>query len=160
MIIKTRTLNILLITFLSYKIIEIYHGAMTIGYNIDEPYHLIDGQNWILRFSYVTEYPTSYIYGPLIGGISNLINTLIGNGSIGSYIHNALTFQVTHLITAFVGLMGTIAFLLLRKTMNIFHYVGLLTVFILLSIPVWTGNLFHNLKDIPLATGYTLISTG
>jgi hypothetical protein len=160
MIIKNRTINILLISFLSYKIIEIYHGVMTIGYNIDEPYHLIDGQNWISRFSYVTEYPTSYIYGPLIGGISNLINTLIGNGSIGNYIHNALTFQVTHLITALVGLMGTLTFLLLRKTMNLFHYVGLLTVFILLSIPVWTGNLFHNLKDIPLATGYTLISTG
>jgi hypothetical protein len=159
MIIKTRTLNILLITFLSYKIIEIYHGAMTIGYNIDEPYHLIDGQNWISRFSYVTD-TNSYIYGPLIGGISNLINTLIGNGSIGSYIHNALTFQVTHLVTALVGLMGTLAFLLLKKTMIIFHYVGLLTVVILLSIPVWTGNLFHNLKDIPLATGYTLISTG
>jgi hypothetical protein len=160
MIIKTRTLNILLITFLSYKIIEIYHGAITIGYNIDEPYHLIQGQDWLSRFSYVTEDPRSYVYGPLIGGVSNLINTLIRNGSIGSYIDNALTFQVTHLITAFVGLVGTLAFLLLRKTMSTFHNLALLTVVILLSIPIWIGNLFHNIKDVPLATGYTLISIG
>lgn len=133
---------------------------MTIGYNIDEPYHLIDGQNWLSKFSYITEYPTSYIYGPLLGGISNFINTLIGNGSIGNYIHNALTFQITHLITAFVGLVGSLSFLLLRKSMTMFHHISLLTVVILLSIPVWTGNFFHNIKDIPLAAGYTLISVG
>jgi hypothetical protein len=157
---KTKSLYFLFISFLVYKIIEIYQGAMTIGYNIDEPYHLIDGQNWVAKFSYVTEYPTSYIYGPLLGGISNLINTLIGNGSIGNYLHNALTFQVTHLITAFVGLLGSISFLLLRKSITAFHHIALLTVVILLSIPVWTGNFFHNIKDIPLAAGYTLISTG
>jgi hypothetical protein len=157
---KTKTFYILIISFFTYKIFEIFHGAMTIGYNIDEPYHLIDGQNWISRFSYVTEYPTSYVYGPLMGGLSNLINTLIGNGSIGSYIHNALTFQITHLITAFVGLMGTLAFLFLRKTISGFHNIALITLIILLSIPIWTGNLFHNIKDIPLATGYTLISIG
>jgi hypothetical protein len=160
MMTKTKTVSILLIVFFSYKIIEIFHGTFTIGYNIDEPYHLIDGQNWLSRFSYVTEYPSSYVYGPLLGGISNMVNTLIGNGSIGSYAHNALTFQVTHLITAFVGIVGTLTFLLLRKTMSAFKSLALLTVIIILSIPIWTGNLFHNIKDIPLATGYTLISIG
>ena len=157
---KTKTFSILLIVFFTYKIIEILHGTFTIGYNIDEPYHLIDGQNWLSRFSYVTEYPSSYVYGPLLGGISNVVNTLIGNGSIGNYAHNALTFQITHLITASVGLIGTFAFLLLRKTMSAMNNIALLTVIILLSIPIWTGNLFHNIKDIPLATGYTLISIG
>jgi hypothetical protein len=158
MITKTKIASILLIMFFSFKIIEIFHGTFTIGYNIDEPYHLIDGQNWLSKFSYVTEDPRSYVYGPLLGGISNLLNTLIGNGSIGNYAHNALTFQVTHLITAFVGLIGTFAFLLLRKTKSAINNVFLLTVIFLFSIPIWTGNLFHNIKDIPLATGYTLIS--
>jgi hypothetical protein len=157
---KFFTIKNIFIAFLTIKLIEIIHGSLKIGYNIDEPYHLIDGQNWLSKFSYVTDYPTSYIYGPLMGGFSNLLNTLIGNGSIGNYVHNALTFELTHLITAFVGIIGTLSFLLLSKKITSHTYLGLLTTTFLFSIPLWTGNIFHNLKDVPLATGYTLVSIG
>jgi len=157
---KIFTIQNAFIVFLFLKLIEIIHGSLKIGYNIDEPYHLIDGQNWLSKFSYVTDYPTSYVYGPLMGGLSNLLNTLVGNGSIGNYVHNALTFELTHLITAFVGIIGTLSFLLLSRKITSFTYLGLLTSTFLFSIPLWTGSIFHNLKDVPLATGYTLISIG
>ena len=147
---KFFTIKNIFIAFLTIKLIEIIHGSLKIGYNIDEPYHLIDGQNWLSKFSYVTDYPTSYIYGPLMGGLSNLLNTLIGNGSIGNYVHNALTFELTHLITAFVGIIGTLSFLLLSKKITSHTYLGLLTTTFLFSIPLWTGNIFHNLKDVAL----------
>ena len=139
---------------------EIINGSLKIGYNIDEPYHLIDGQNWLSKFSYVTDAPTSYVYGPLMGGLSNLFNTLVGNGSIGSYVHNALTFQITHLITAFVGVIGTLSFLLLGKKITSLAYLGMLSSTFLFTIPLWTGSLFHNIKDVPLAVGYTVTSIG
>jgi hypothetical protein len=157
---KILTIKNIFIVFLFLKVIEIINGSLRIGYNIDEPYHLIDGQNWLSKFSYVTDYPTSYVYGPLMGGLSNLLNTLVGNGSIGSYLHNALTFQITHLITAFVGVIGTLAFLLLSKKITSITYLGVLSSTFLFTIPLWTGNLFHNIKDVPLAVGYTLISLG
>jgi hypothetical protein len=162
MIFKSKILTIknVFIAFIFLKLVEIVNGSLIIGYNIDEPYHLIDGQNWLSKFSYVTEYPTSYVYGPLMGGLSNLLNTLVGNGSIGSYVHNALTFQLTHLVTAFVGVIGTLSFLLLGKKIIPITYLGLLSSTFLLTIPLWTGSLFHNIKDVPLATGYTLISIG
>ena len=157
---KIITIQNAFIVFLLLKLIEIINGSLKIGYNIDEPYHLIDGQNWLSKFSYVTDYPTSYVYGPLMGGLSNLLNTLVGNGSIGNYVHNALTFELTHLITAFVGIIGTLSFLLLSRKITSLTYLGLLASTFLFSIPLWTGSLFHNLKDVPLATGYTLISIG
>ena len=157
---KIITIKNAFIVFFLLKLIEIINGSLKIGYNIDEPYHLIDGQNWLSKFSYVTDYPTSYVYGPLMGGLSNLLNTLVGNGSIGKYVHNALTFELTHLITAFVGIIGTLSFLLLSRKITSHTYLGLLTSTFLFSIPLWTGSLFHNLKDVPLATGYTLISIG
>ena len=157
---KIFTIRYIFIAFIFLKLVEIVNGSLKIGYNIDEPYHLIDGQNWLSKFAYVTDYPTSYVYGPLMGGLSNLLNTLVGNGSIGSYVHNALTFQLTHLITAFVGVVGTLSFLLLNKKITSIIYLGVLSPTFLFSIPLWTGNLFHNLKDVPLATGYTLISIG
>ena len=153
-------IKIIFIAFIFLKIVEIVNGSLKIGYNIDEPYHLIDGQNWLAKFSYVTENPTSYVYGPLMGGLSNLLNTLIGNGSIGSYVHNALTFQVTHLITAFIGVVGALSFLLLNKKITSITYLGVLSSTFLFTIPLWTGSLFHNLKDVPLAIGYTLVSIG
>ena len=154
MIFKSKILTIknIFILFIFLKIIEIINGSLRIGYNIDEPYHLIDGQNWLSKFSYVTDYPTSYVYGPLMGGLSNLLNTLVGNGSIGSYVHNALTFQLTHLITAFVGIVGTLSFLLLGKKITSITYLGFLASTFLLTIPLWTGSLFHNIKDCLLYT--------
>lgn len=130
--------------------------------NIDEPYHLNQAQLWLNNFSYISkdESGPSFTYGPLIGIIQLVINRLIGNGDISSYANNPLTFEINHLVTASIGLAACLVLLLLNRTFKNLNNFGYLASAILLSLPIWVGNSFHNMKDIPAAAGYVFVTVG
>jgi len=150
------------ISFLIFKIIELLISTFNIGMNIDEPFHLNQAQLWLNNFSYITQDDTvhSYTYGPLIGILLSLGNFIVGNGPINFYINSPLTFQLNHLMIAGIGVIGSISFLLLNNKIKTAPKIGYLSIVLLMSIPLWTGNSFHNIKDTPSAVGYTLATLG
>jgi hypothetical protein len=148
--------------FLLYKICEITIGALNVGMNIDEPYHLNQAQLWLNNFFYIGEEESgpSFTYGPLIGVLQIAFNALLGNGSLNSYSNTPSAFELNHLLLTFIGLLTCLILLKLNRTFDKWKYFGYLFSAILLSIPFWIGNSFHNLKDTPTAAGYTFVSVG
>lgn len=150
------------IFFLGYKIIEMFVGSINIGMNIDEPYHLNQAQAWLNNFFYISENESgpSFTYGPLIGILQLTFNVLLGNGSLNSYANIPLTFELNHILLAAIGFLTSLVFLNLNNVFKKRESFGYLTSVILLSTPIWVGNSFHNMKDIPTAAGYVFVSMG
>ena len=150
------------IVFLVYKIIEITIGSLRIGMNIDEPYHLNQAQAWFNNFFYITENESgpSFTYGPLIGILQLTFNVLLGNGNLSSYSNIPLTFELNHILLASIGLITCLILLNLNNSFKKRGSFGYLVSIILLSMPFWVGNSFHNMKDVPTAAGYVFVSIG
>lgn len=148
--------------FLTYKICEITIGALSIGMNIDEPYHLNQAQLWLNNFSYISDKESgpSFTYGPLIGVLQITFNSLVGNGNLNNYSNTPLFFELNHLLLTFIGLSASLILLSLNKSFKNWKSFGYLFSVILLSIPFWIGNSFHNMKDTPTAVGYTFVTLG
>ena len=150
------------IVFALYKSCEFIVGSLQIGMNIDEPYHLNQAQLWLNNFSYISsdESGPSFTYGPLIGILQILTNFLLGNGSLRSYENFPLTFEINHLLVAFIGFSACLILIKLNKSISNLKNLGYLSSIFLFSLPIWVGNSFHNMKDIPTATGYTFVTVG
>ena len=147
---------------LFYKICEITIGALNVGMNIDEPYHLNQAQLWLNNFFYISDKDSgpSFTYGPLIGILQIAFSALLGNGSLNNYSNTPLFFQLNHLLLTFIGLSASLILLSLNRSFKNWRNFGYLFSAILLSIPFWIGNSFHNMKDTPTAVGYTFVTIG
>jgi hypothetical protein len=158
----TRTIPWIYFLFLIYKICEITIGALNIGMNIDEPYHLNQAQLWLNNFFYISDKESgpSFTYGPLIGILQITFNSLVGNGNLNNYSNTPLFFELNHLLLTFIGLSASLILLSLNKSFKKWKSFGYLFSVILLSIPFWIGNSFHNMKDTPTAVGYTFVTLG
>ena len=152
----------LYIFFLGYKIFEMVIGSTRVGMNIDEPYHLNQAQAWLNSFYYISELASgpSFAYGPLIGILQLTFNVFLGNGSLSKYANTPLTFELNHVLLASIGLLTSLVFLYLNNAFKKRERFGYLASIILLSLPIWVGNSFHNMKDVPTATGYVFVSIG
>ena len=86
--------------FLLYKVCEITIGALNVGMNIDEPYHLNQAQLWLNNFFYITDNESgpSFTYGPLIGILQITFSALLGNGNLNNYSDTPLFFELSHLL--------------------------------------------------------------
>lgn len=158
----SKILVLVYIFFLVYKITEMVIGSIKIGMNIDEPYHLNQAQAWLNNFFYISENESgpSFTYGPLIGILQLTFNVLLGNGSLNSYANIPLTFELNHILLAAIGIITSLVLLNLNNVFKKRDNFGYLASIILLSIPIWVGNSFHNMKDIPTAAGYVFVSIG
>jgi hypothetical protein len=130
--------------------------------NIDEPFHLNQSMLWINNFFYISlsDSGAHYTYGPLIGALLHLLNVILLNSKLTEFINSPLTFEINHLGIVIISFITIYAFLLLNNKIKNFYQIGFISSIILLSIPLWIGNSLHNIKDIPSASGYTLLSVG
>ena len=130
--------------------------------NIDEPFHLNQSMLWINNFFYIsdTDSGAHYTYGPLIGALLHVINVFLLNSKFTEFNNSPQTFEINHLGIALISFVTIYAFILLNNKIKSFKYIGFLSSIILLSIPLWVGNSLHNIKDIPSASGYTLLTVG
>lgn len=162
MMIKKNYFNLFFIGFIFFKVIELFYGAIKIGFNIDEPYHHNQASEFINNGFYIDEESDNqaFTYGPVFGVISHLLNVLIGNSNFGeiefdspSYVTNHVAVALTSLSTVLL-VMYVIFILTSNKTISLFSAA------VLLSFPFWTGHSFHNVKDIPVAFGFTSFLVG
>lgn len=143
-------------------------GAMTVGSTWDE-FGLARFFQSYLDNGWFTE-PTAvingipdlgqiwylYSYGPVAFLLGYLIAILSGVDTTSSVSLSANAFAIRHVGTALWGLLGigatgATAWVILRSWRW-----ALVAVALLASIPLWIGHGMFNVKDIPVATAYSL----
>lgn len=148
---------------------QMFHGAVSTGYSFDEETHVQRLQNWFDSGWYLPDAqmddvadgparptPRQSVYGPAFALLAHGANVAVGNESFSQLADSAAANDVRHLAVALLGLVGagavgTIAWLLTRSSL-----VGAWSAATMLSLPRWVGHAMFNIKDVPVATGYTL----
>jgi hypothetical protein len=156
---------------LAFGAVQLAAGALEAGVTLDEPLHVERAESWLRDGWYVPEgqlvegrpapgdpAATPYVYGPAFEAVAHVANFVAGNESIGGISRSADAYAVRHLTVAALALLtvavagAAVSFLTRSRRFGIWAAAGLL------AIPEWTGQGFFNPKDIPTATGYTLLT--
>jgi hypothetical protein len=140
---------------LSIAVVQQFLGAYQTGVTIDEPAHVRHLTTYFETGDYA-----SAAYGPFTTLLGHFVNVMLGVESWGIPTTSAEAYANRHLVVAFIGFLGVagvtltgwLVFGSLRWALIAGAFLG--------SLPVWVGHSMFNLKDIPVATGYTLVTTG
>jgi hypothetical protein len=130
-------------------------GAWTIGVTIDEPAHVAHLSSYFDSGVY-----SSSVYGPATSLFGHVLNVTLGYEVWGAPLASAEAYQVRHLAVSLIGAVGLLA--VGMSSWLIFGSIrwALLAIAVLGSMPVWVGHSMFNIKDVPVATGYTLVTAG
>ncbi|MBO9523890.1 MAG: hypothetical protein J7518_20335 [Nocardioidaceae bacterium] len=144
-------------------------GALRTGISWDEPYHVMRLRNWFdhdwfaLDWAFGGDGPTggdtnTAVYGPVAMLLLHGLTALLGVEGWHEVSTSPAAYDVRHLGVLLIGLAGTAAAASITKILLGSWRWALVTAATLLALPMWTGHLMFNIKDVPVATGYTLVT--
>jgi len=145
---------------------------MRISQNGDQPNHLIKTANWLQTGWYAVpasgqvpgapseESRAPWTYGPAFSLSAHAANLLLGNESPRGISEDQDSQLVRQWTSAAVGLLTVAAVAATALLLTGSRLMALWTAAALVALPAWTGQSFNNLKDLPVAAGYSLITLG
>ncbi|MFL6021863.1 MAG: hypothetical protein ACJ72O_00845 [Marmoricola sp.] len=141
-------------------------GALRTGTSWDEPFHVMRLRNYLdhqmfgLDWSGNPDDPGSntLVYGPVAMLLLHGLGALVGVEHWNTVSTSPAAYEVRHVGVALIGLACTAAAAGISRIILGSWRWGLVTAAVLLALPMWTGHLMFNIKDVPVATGYTLIT--
>ena len=144
-------------------------GALRTGISWDEPYHVMRLRNFLghgtfaLDWAFEGDGPTSStsntaVYGPVAMLLLHGLAALVGVEGWGSVSTSPAAYDVRHLGVVLIGLAGTAAAAGIARVLLGSWRWAAVTAGALFALPMWTGHLMFNIKDVPVATGYTLMT--
>jgi hypothetical protein len=147
-------------------------GAGAVGIGQDDPVQFDRFEQWLRDGWYVPSWlladgepdpgtPSSpFVYGPVFGVLAHLANTALGNEGSGSISASAGAYEVRHFLVALIGLAAVVCVGAAVRALTRDRLAAIWGAAALLAIPVWTGNSMFNVKDIPVASGFTFVTVG
>lgn len=146
-------------------------GAFRIGVTVDETFHVVRLQNYFDHGWYLLDddlgasgpgswVPDAFVYGPVTTLFLHVLNVVAGQESWGHVSASADAYVVRHLGVVFLGLLAVAATAAMARLVSGSWRWGVLAAATLGSLPMWTGHAMFNVKDVPVATGYTLVTLG
>lgn len=145
-------------------------GALNTGVTWDEPYHVMRFDNYLEHGWYALDWaitadggPASegtntVVYAPVTMLLLHSLGVLLGVEGWGSASATPAAYDVRHVGIALIGLVGTAAAAGITRILLRSWRWAVVTAAVLLALPMWTGHLMFNPKDVPVATGYTLVT--
>jgi hypothetical protein len=144
-------------------------GALRTGSSWDEPYHVMRLRNYFdhgwfaLDWAVQGDGPSSpetntAVYAPVTMLLLHGLGALVGVEGWGTVSTSPAAYDVRHLGIVLIGLAGTAAAASITRILLGSWRWALVTAAALLALPMWTGHLMFNVKDVPVATGYTLVT--
>ncbi|MBJ7358345.1 hypothetical protein, partial [Nocardioides sp.] len=142
-------------------------GATRTGISTDEPIHVMRLRNFFdsgwyaLDWDYAGPGPGSdgtntYVYGPVTMLLLHGWSVLWGVDGWQDVSTSAHAYRVRHLGVVAIGLVGVGAVAVIGRVVLRHWRWGLVAAAALMAVPMWTGHLMVNVKDVPVATGHTL----
>jgi len=146
-------------------------GATRTGISTDEPIHVMRLRNYFdtgwyaLDWDYTGQGPGSdgtntYVYGPVAMLLLHAWSILCGVDGWQDVSTSAHAYRVRHLGVVVLGLVGVAAVAAVGRLVLRSWRWGLVAAAVLVAVPMWTGHMMFNVKDVPVATGHTLCTLG
>lgn len=146
-------------------------GALRTGISTDEPIHVMRLKNFFdtgwyaLDWDYMGSGPGSdgtntYVYAPVTMLLLHAWSVLWGVDGWQDVSTSAQAYRVRHLGVVVIGLVGVGAVAAAGRLLLGYWRWGLVAAAVLMAVPMWTGHLMFNVKDVPVATGHTLCTVG
>jgi hypothetical protein len=144
-------------------------GALRTGISWDEPFHVMRLRNYLAHGWFSVDWSTdsggssagdnnTLVYGPVTMLLLHGLSVLTGVEGWHTVATTPAAYDVRHLGVVAIGLAGTAAAAGVTRILLGSWRWGAVTAAVLLALPMWTGHLMFNVKDVPVATGYTLMT--
>ncbi|MGL5809886.1 MAG: hypothetical protein ACRCYQ_08080 [Nocardioides sp.] len=144
-------------------------GALRTGISWDEPYHVMRLDNFLDHGTFaldwtfagdgpVAPHTNTAVYGPVAMLLLHGLGVLAGVEDWQVVSTTPAAYDVRHLGVLAIGAAGTAAAAGITRVLWGSWRWALVTAAVLLALPMWTGHLMFNIKDVPVATGYTLMT--
>jgi len=144
-------------------------GALRTGISWDEPYHVMRLGNYFDHGWFALDWSVgsdgaisgednTLVYGPVAMLLLHGLSALVGVEGWDSVATTPVAYDVRHLGVLLIGLLGVAAAAATSRVLLGSWRWALFTAAALLALPMWTGHLMFNIKDVPVATGYTVMT--
>ncbi|HUP99283.1 MAG TPA: hypothetical protein VM093_02370 [Aeromicrobium sp.] len=144
-------------------------GSQTIGVSTDEPGHVRRLNAYLETGLYVRVFEVratppgqipagAYVYGPVTSVIQHDFQRLYGSEPKWSAKTRANHYAIRHAVIAAMSIVGLFAAALTAWLILGDWRWGVVAGGALAALPLWTGHGMFNMKDVPVATGHTLIT--
>lgn len=144
-------------------------GTVRIGITVDETFHVVRlrnylGQGWYLLDddlrsgrpgSWVTD---SYVYAPVAALLLHVLNVVVGNEAWSEVSTSTDAYVVRHLGVAFLAVCTLGATAVATRLVSASWRWALVACAVLVALPMWSGHAMFNVKDVPVAAGYTFVT--
>ena len=145
-------------------------GALRTGIAWDETYHVDRLRHYLTMGWFLTGnnlergapgpwVHDTYVYGPVAMLLLHLVSIVAGSPS-ETVAATAHAYAVRHAGVAAIGFIGTGAALVSAALLLRSMRWGVVAGAMVAAIPAWAGHSMFNIKDTPVATGYTLFTLG
>lgn len=147
------------------------HGAWTTGVSWDETYHVGRMRSFLEHGWYLLEgdldgdrpgawEDQAYVYAPVTALLMHAAVVLAGLEGPREVVATGDAYAVRHLVVVTIGLVGTLAVAATARVLLRSWGWAVVAAAVLGAIPMWTGHTMFNVKDVPVATGCTLVTAG
>lgn len=142
-------------------------GALRTGISWDEPFHVMRLRNYFEHGWYSVDWSidsggstdggsNTLVYGPAAMLLLHGLTVLAGVETWDTVATTPAAYDARHLGVVLIGLAGTAAAAAIARNLLGSWRWAAVTAAALLALPMWTGHVMFNVKDVPVATGYTL----
>lgn len=152
---------------------QLIGGAFETGLSTDEPIHQSRAHSWVENGWYVPSYwledeapdpgtsaSTPWVYGPATAALAHVANVAVGNEPLNDIADSPASYEVRHVVVALLGALAVAAVGFAVWLLTRSPTLGLWAAAAMVAVPRFTGHAFFNVKDIPAASGYTLVTVG
>jgi len=146
-------------------------GAVRTGITTDEPIHVMRLRNYFETGWYALDWDyggagpggegtNTFVYAPVTMLLLHTWSVLLGVEGWHEVATSPHAYDVRHLGVVLIGLVGVAAVAVIGRVILRHWRWGLVAAAALAAVPMWTGHEMFNVKDVPVATGYTLVTLG
>ncbi|WP_322937305.1 hypothetical protein [Nocardioides bizhenqiangii] len=144
-------------------------GALETGVSTDEPIHVMRLRNFFDTGWYALDWDYSgagpggegtntYVYAPVTMLLLHGWSVLWGVEGWHEVATTSHAYDVRHLGVVVIALAGLAAVAAVGRVVLGSWRWGVVAAAVLAATPLWTGHAMFNVKDVPVATGHTLVT--
>jgi hypothetical protein len=160
------------IAVLAVNLTVLFAGAWLIGVTIDEPIHNDRLENYFESGWYLpdrqmtaggepnTSIPGLYVYGPIAALVAHGSAVLLGMEGLTEVSWTGEAYAARHIAIALFSVLGMAAVAAIVRLLTGSWRWAVLGAAVLSAIPTYIGHGMFNIKDAPVATGYSLVTLG
>ena len=159
------------LTVIAVNVVVLFAGAWLTGVTIDEPIHNDRLGNyfetgWYLPDRQMTDGQPDlsisglYVYGPVAALVAHVSAVLLGTEGWGEVSWTGEAYAARHIAIALFSVLGIAAVGAIVRLLTRSWRWAALGAAMISAIPTYTGHGMFNIKDAPVAAGYTVVTLG